>query len=53
MSMYLSLSLYLSIYICTTVTIPTFMFGGIPRRDKMTNSEKLGHSVILENQIIY
>ena len=34
-------------------TIPTFMVGGIPRRDKMTNSGKLDHSGILKNQRIY
>ena len=36
-----------------TVTIPTFLVGGIPRRDKITNSGKLDHSVILRNQRIY
>ena len=29
------------------------MVGGIPRRDKMINSEKLDHFRILENQKIY
>ena len=33
-----------------TITIPTYMVGGRPRRNKMTNSEKLAHSVILEKQ---
>ena len=44
---------HLSICICTTVTNPTFMVGGVPGRDKMTNSRKLGHSEILKMQRIY
>ena len=35
------------------VTIPTFVVGGIPRRDRMTNPGKLDHSRILRNQRIY
>ena len=34
-------------------TIPTFMAGGIPRRNKMKNLGKLDHSGILKNQRIY
>ena len=29
------------------------LVGGIPRRDKITNSEKLEHSGVLRNQRIY
>ena len=35
------------------ISIPTFMVGGILRRDKMTNLGKLDHSGILKNRRIY
>ena len=33
--------------------ILTFLVGGIPCRDKIRNSEKFDHSVILRKQKIY
>ena len=49
---YICLSVYLSICLCMKVTIPTFMVGGILRKDEMTNLGKLDHSGVLKNQRI-
>ena len=36
-----------------TVTIPTFMVGGMPCIDETRNLGKLNHSGVLKNQGIY
>ena len=36
-----------------TVTIPTFMVGGMPCIDEIRNLGKLDHSGVLKNQRIY
>ena len=62
--LYINLSVYLSIYlsvclsvclcvclsicICTVVTIPTFIVGGVPRRDKKVHLEKRDHPAFLK-----
>ena len=46
----LCLSNYLSVCVCSTITVCTFIVGGKPHRDNTANFEKVNHRRILNIQ---